>query len=47
MNENYIVKMIYKGKKITRTITRHWSNSFEFTMNCLYPDAKILEYRKV
>ena len=46
MNENYIVRMIYKDKEITRTITKHWSNSFDFTMKCLYPEAKVLEYRK-
>jgi len=46
MNENYFVKMIYKGKEITRTITKHWSNSFEFTIECLYPEAKILSFER-
>ena len=44
MNEIYIVKMIYKGKEITRKIVVPWSMGLEFILNCLYPEAKILSF---
>jgi hypothetical protein len=43
--EEYKVKMIYKGKKIERNIYIH--NQLEFALNCLYPQAKILEFKKI
>jgi hypothetical protein len=47
MSEFYMVKMIYKGKEITRKISVHWSMTLEFTLSCLYPGAKILSFEKV
>ena len=47
MLEKYNVKMIYKGREIERNIFVHWSNTLEFTLKCLYPDAKILDFKRL
>lgn len=40
----YIAKFEYKGNVIERSIIAGPFNSFEFTFDCLYPGAKLINF---